>query len=546
MEKKTSPFVREATDVNYLDKNGLAKLLGTLNVDRSWKEVLSYRDEYRKELPWRLVSLAPLSIVRTPSLEGRFANVDEKLTKLASSLARGLSEAERKEARKSFYLPILKEVASWENIDISELSLKAMLNGTYSEKRDDHLLLLHYRDALDKYVETDPIPPSDDLLGEILLRLSAGGELLSFYREGKGAPTYALSADDKAPAGKIESYLDPFLNWLSDERDRLTPFLKAAAIAFYLPYVWPFEEHNVETAALFAKDLLALEYGAKETFFLPFEILLSRRDPEGEKARRNVRSSGDFTYFAFYAEKRVSRALSDWEELLRGAKVAVYAPEYDRLSEAERAAARSGALKQPLPSKAEQLTFDSFLSPSEEPLSEEPLPEKEGLPPREEAVSEPAPLTPEPVLGPLPTASTPAPKLVQATEPVSIKSAAVSPSPRAQEGKNVLAPSRILTTEELLGSRMAYGEEPDYLTEKEVKEYIRYLLETNPSLNRKQASFLATHRTEGRYYTIQQYKKYAHCVYETARTSMDKLAKEGYYTKMQVKNRFVYTPNKRR
>jgi predicted transcriptional regulator len=46
----------------------------------------------------------------------------------------------------------------------------------------------------------------------------------------------------------------------------------------------------------------------------------------------------------------------------------------------------------------------------------------------------------------------------------------------------------------------------------------------------------------GKFYTIQQFKKAEGVVYETARTSMDNLAKRGYYRREQVKNKFVYTP----
>lgn len=84
--------------------------------------------------------------------------------------------------------------------------------------------------------------------------------------------------------------------------------------------------------------------------------------------------------------------------------------------------------------------------------------------------------------------------------------------------------------------------EPAPLSDKEAKEYVQYLLETNPRLSKNQASFLAFHCALGRYYTIQNFKDYAKCAYETARTSMDKLAAEGYYEKLQVKNKFVYTP----
>ncbi len=82
------------------------------------------------------------------------------------------------------------------------------------------------------------------------------------------------------------------------------------------------------------------------------------------------------------------------------------------------------------------------------------------------------------------------------------------------------------------------------LSDKEVKETAKYLLETNPLLRKKQALFYASHCTIGRFYTIQDFKKAARCAYETARTSMDGLAELGFYEKKQIKNKFVYTPIK--
>ena len=46
-------------------------------------------------------------------------------------------------------------------------------------------------------------------------------------------------------------------------------------------------------------------------------------------------------------------------------------------------------------------------------------------------------------------------------------------------------------------------------------------------------------------YTIAQYKKEVGCAYETARCSMDGLVTLGYYTKKQLKNKYIYTPIKR-
>ena len=61
-------------------------------------------------------------------------------------------------------------------------------------------------------------------------------------------------------------------------------------------------------------------------------------------------------------------------------------------------------------------------------------------------------------------------------------------------------------------------------------------------IRRDQAYFYAHHRTEGCFYTIGQFKEYADCAYETARTSMDFLVSCGFYRKELLKNKYVYTP----
>ena len=85
-------------------------------------------------------------------------------------------------------------------------------------------------------------------------------------------------------------------------------------------------------------------------------------------------------------------------------------------------------------------------------------------------------------------------------------------------------------------------QEEDHLSEKELKAKMNDLLEMDPMLKKSQAHFYVHHCTMGRYYTIQQFVKFEGCVYETGRTSMDDLAKLGYYRRDQIKNKFVYTP----
>ena len=83
-------------------------------------------------------------------------------------------------------------------------------------------------------------------------------------------------------------------------------------------------------------------------------------------------------------------------------------------------------------------------------------------------------------------------------------------------------------------------------SEETAKEIEEFLVESNPNLSRSQAYFYARHCTLGKFYTIAQFKKEVGCAYETARTSMDKLVNEGYYSKEGYKNKFLYTPIKRK
>ena len=90
--------------------------------------------------------------------------------------------------------------------------------------------------------------------------------------------------------------------------------------------------------------------------------------------------------------------------------------------------------------------------------------------------------------------------------------------------------------------RNALHLENENLSEKELRAKANQMMEIDPYLNKHQANFYVHHCTPGRYYTLQQYVKFTGCVYETARTSMELLAKQGYYRQETIKNKFVYTP----
>ncbi len=516
-ENKHSKFAITSTDVNYLDQNGVSKILGFGTSGVFWKEVLSYREEHRMNMGFRRINGSPLTLTVTPVLRGKWENASDDIAKAAAEFNRRLSEKERKEARKILFFPMLKAAATFEKSDVSDMSLKAMLNGTYGENNESHRNVLNYLATIDAYSEKAPVDADDDFLAEAYMKLTGQDELTSFYREsdspfGRPQSFYYNSNYDyeRAPDGHVSEFMDPFLAFVGD--NNLPPFAIFAISLFYIPYIAPFSSHNKTTALVIAKEYLASIYG-KEVFYLPFDELLLNSSKGYQEAIKNVRSSGDLTYFVDYTLSKLEKTLGNVKEAVDNAKISVYSPEYNQLSEEEKAIAEEEALAQPEPPKNEQLTLDSIFGEEEAEEKTEPIEEiatKEEPTPEEKTVS---------------------------SEPSVEK-----------ESKTTVKPSATITEEEIKASSLAsktLAFEPDILTEKEAKEYMRYLLETNPNISKKQASFLSTHCTPGRFYSIQQFKNHAHCVYETARTSMDKLVVEGYYEKMQIKNKFVYTPKKR-
>lgn len=515
MDKKSNYLTQgfKNTDLNYLSKKEMDKAYGPIVSQTFWTEVVSYRREHASALPFRSIEGYPFSLTVTDTLKGKWEEMGERLNASIRSISSSLNEKERKELRKTLFFASLKSLSTLEGVAISDLSIKAALNGTYAEKDEAHRSALNYLSALDAYSEKSGVAPNEDFLAECYTKALGESELVSFYREAKGKTSISqsgmlLRSQKGAPDGEIERYLAPFFEFFEGTKE--PTLVTLSSILFYLPYIAPFESHNEGVTLLFAKDLLAYQY-AKEAFFLPLERLLEPSKALLE-ARHETISNRDLTYFVQYILFSLDSLLKEVEEAIKGAKIAIYAPEYNQLSEEEKEAVSEEALAQPLPPKNEQLTLESFGGLSEQESQSKTQSDEKG-----------------------------------AALKTDLSAPAEEETPK-KEPKNALSPSRTISVEEMMEAkkeRPTFGYEADVLSEKEAKEYARYLLETNPNLNKKQALFLSTHCTEGRFYSIQQFKSFTHCVYETARTSMDKLAKEGYYEKLQVKNKFVYTPKKK-
>ncbi len=483
---------KKYTDEIYLSKSQLQDVLNTSLVDGHWREIRNYRGNYAHRLNLKTLRKDfQMGIILTPSIEAKIAIGQKEIVNLISSLKK-LNPQERDEAEKILFYENLSSLQKIKNLNISDAALKQVVSGRYRPSSDNDQTLVFYN-ALKHFASNDNIlPPNEDFLGEAYSEL-LGHDLTSFYRR-SDFDSRARLAEQRgqdypyAPAEKVEPAMRDLLSSIRNEE--FQPIVRALLALYYLDAVAPFPSYNKELALLLALDVLANEYG-KEAFYLPL-MLLMEDSPKLNEAISGVKT-GDFTYYVLYAIEALKGKIACLSDEVQKILVSVFKNEANYITEEESKAYND---------KPEQMSFFDDVESEEAPVKEE------------QAFSEEQ-KKPEPT------------QEVAKTAPAK---------------KETARPEKAKQTFKQVDGEISIKMDSRSLSEKEAKEYTQYLLECNTALNKKQASFLATHCTLGHYYTIQQYKKFAHCAYETARTSMDKLAEEKYYEKQQIKNKYVYTP----
>ncbi len=472
------------TDENYVTKAGLKNALHMSLVDDFWKGVLSYRRNYERKVDLLNVAKANFHYTASLGVSAKINAFSAQLAAFQEKMAEFEQVSPNSFARfeRELLFPQLQIAASVGGIKADELTLKAMLKGVYSEANANakEKSLFSYLRQERKLHLSKP-SSHEDFFGESYFALLGRGDVSCFYREKDLTSIYTTALF----GGGVGSYA-PF-GEIPRMMDSLFEFLDDASMPIALRasagVYYCYYVRPFETQ----NELAALLLGKAlfQTTLPSYSYLLPlesclKLTPELRDVLNQTLKDCDLTYFALHL---ISIA-SPWiEETLAS------------ISKAEKDEVAEEFLGKPEEMEREKEGPSSSAPPIEtREEGEQSAPHEAAVKPKESKVPL---LTPE--------------------EEKSFSS---------KEGASAIAAPR-----------------PSY-SDKEVKETARYLLETNPSLSKKQALFYASHCTLGRFYTIQDFKKASRCAYETARTSMDGLSELGFYAKKQIKNKFVYTPIK--
>ncbi len=472
------------TDENYVTKAGLKSALHMTLVDDFWKGVLAYRNSSQVEVALTTVSKKNFHYVPSIGVSAKIEAFSKKLANFQTKMAEFEQVCPNSFAllERELLLPELRDACFLQGLKSDDLTLKAMLKGIYSDVNasNKEKSVYAYLKQLRK-LHHGVSSSNEDYFGESYIALLGRDDITSFYREKDLTSIYTTAL----LGGGVDSYA-------------------------------PYREIQKMMDSLFA--------------FL-----------EDDSVPSLVRAASGI-YYCYYV--RPFEAENELSALLLGkALFQALVPSYSYLLPLESSLKLNSELKDILNQSLKEcdLTYFllhvvSLLSPFiEETLNRVSQLQKEevskeflGTPDASEEVkqeSEPAKKNPEPSEEIAPSSVEETPQSNKITK-VPLLTPEEEKSFQARQGASAIATPRA-----------SYSD-------KEVKETARYILETNPSISKKQALFYASHCTLGRFYTIQDFKKASRCAYETARTSMDNLSELGFYAKKQIKNKFVYTPIK--
>ena len=489
------------TESKYATKNEVSKELKISVIDGVWDKILSYRSLFYHYLSVKGIDKNQLRICLCPTIANKVNNVEDKLQRLVGEYRKlDKINGDSQYYKLEHTIKSLQNIAVKKNLVSDAEVIKKIINGD-RQNRD----LANYHDALiyveRKYNNTIKI----DYLADLFSLVTGNQELTSFYREVDNEDVNSSAIISRvyksAPHNLIEQMMEGLFNFI--EKSTLQSSLNKALITFYyVEFVKPFKSYNDEIAILLAKSVLAHDGLGEFATCLPLEALLNENANEMNRLFYEVQLTSDVTYFLTFALDSVDHI---FDRLL------------DNLADYSSQIIKNDFVRADEDVKSEQM---SLFEEAREEKKPEPIVEPKFEPKVENTTTER--IIVKEIIREIPVPT---------------------PAPVVKEEKKEVP---VVESVENKPQGLAVSYIPEELDEKTALRLERHLLELDVRLKKGQAYFYARHCTLGMYYTIEQYKKATKCVYETARTSMEKLVEFGYYEKKLVGKKFVYTPVKRK
>lgn len=473
------------TEGKYATKLEVANDLHTPLIDGIWKKILEYRKPFTHALPLFSIDKSIINFCLCNSISGKINSCEMRLINLLKRYSK-LNNEDTNDLQlfdNTCYVDILKKISSMNNFDLDDNYLSMVANKKINDDSQHFKMLTNYVNALNKAKKIYHNKFDEDMIAELYSTLIDNYELTYLYRNHDSKSHLSMVNPTYEEAPYQK--LDKLMLDLCNfvNNSDVSYLVKAMSVFYYINYIKPFEKSNKYMSFLLAKIVLAKSDLENLAFDLNIESILVNYKNSIQKVFLDVQKSNDLTYLLIVFLDAILQNCEYLSEIINNLTALQLKNEYYEQSYQE-ANIKKEEVKQENHIQA-QLQNELSNIESEKPIA------------------------------------------INKEKPSSLDS---------------------LESKDLDDNRLnlAINILPPSLSEKELQRLEEDLLESDPELKRGQAYFYVRHCTIGKRYTISQYKKELSCAYETARTSMDLLAKLGYYRQEMVKNKKVYTPVRRK
>ena len=468
------------TENKYATKNDVAKELKTSLVDTFWHNILAYRSNFNHYLSLKSIDKNMFVYCGCQSMDALIKNIENKIRRINEDFSRICADPrDRKYFIDKNIVKSLKAVANKNDLEVTEPYIRSLLNDELKEVAASHQVLVNYLNTLRYASRRYRAEIDDNYLADLFQKFNNVDEITVYYRNQEDTNRENRVIIDRIYTCAPVHLIDNMMNHLFGFLTGCTLSVGVKALIVYF-YLNYIRPFNSYSDEL--AMLMMKSILAHDEFGDAAMIIpfefLMRNTEDVGKLFADVQKTNDVTYFVNYMGKIMDKLCDETLDDLANLS-------------------------------AEILRKDYYVE-DEQPKEEIPSPQ------------------------------------VTYTEPTRIIEEPVQEVKQEQPSKVIEKPLEEEKPQKVevryVKQELAVSYIPPALDEKEAYRLEVHLREMDPSLKKGEAKFYARHCVVGKKYTIQQFKKYIGCAYETARTSMDHLADLGYYRKEQVKNKFVYSP----
>lgn len=489
----------EYTEQKYCSKSEASRKIGFQIPESMWKKVLDYRDNFNYPLTLKWYNSNPLIYCAYPTLAKLLESLERKLEN-------NIEEAFKiqNEYKDEFLKVFLEEIVTLNGLKINHERFNKLVSSENPFDEDEEKVI-NYLDA-HRYIEENSDLKLDFNFVTALYSRLIGNKVLTYvYRENNIDTRFSTAVIsrvyDTAPATEIEKMMNSLFSFTVNST---LPALQKAIIGFiYVLLIRPFDAHNEEMASLIAKSMLAhLKFG-KNIYLINFEALCNVNFDNWKKIITDIQATNDMTYAFSLFVPTLEKAVEKFSSMTAEKIINVIKEDHYKRDDVENISETSSLEDEKEEETMIELPFDNDV---------EFVTEEKNEPVEEETT------------------------VIEANEQL----------PTNDKIEEIKAEKpEIKISNEKVSRKVAIQLVEEEFDDKMAAKLERQLLKHDVMLKKAEAHFYVKHCTLGMFYTIEQYRKSARCVYETARTSMEHLVKLGYYSKKQVGKKFVYTPVER-